>query len=96
MFVCVLFGGYCVCSRSFPNRCVVKRDNCLSIEFITGAKEVKNPYATYNCARVEGNFVVIGNGNHVDRIVEQLVLKINPKDYIYLLLILKNHKSIIV
>ena len=74
------FGGYCVCSRSFPNRCVVKRDNCLSIEFIAGAKEVKNPYVTYNCARVEGNFVVIGNGNHVDRIVEQLVLKINPKD----------------
>ena len=74
------FGGYCVCSRSFPNRRVIKRDNCLSIEFIAGAKEVKNPYVTYNCARVEGDFVVIGNGNHVDRIVEQLVLKVNPKD----------------
>ena len=29
---------------------------------------------------MEGDFVVIGNGNHVDRIVEQLVLKVNPKD----------------
>ena len=74
------FGGYCVCSRSFPNRRVVKRDNCLSIEFMEETKEVKNPYVAYNCARVEGDFVVIGNGDHVDRIVEQLVLKINPKD----------------
>ena len=74
------FGGYCVCSRSFPDRCVVERQECLSIELKPEAQETENPYVAYNCARVEGDCVVIGNGDHVDQIVEQLVLKRNSKD----------------
>ena len=74
------FGGYCVCSRSFPDRCVVKRGECLSIELTPKAQETKNPYVAYDCARVEGDCVVIGNGDHVDRIVEKLMLEINPID----------------
>ncbi len=74
------FGGYCVCSRSFPDRCVVKREECLSIELKPEAQETENPYVAYNCARVEGDCVVIGNGDHVDQIVEKLVLKRNSED----------------
>ena len=74
------FGGYCVCSRSFPDRYVVERQECLSIELKPEAQKTENPYVAYNCARVEGDYVVIGNGDHVDQIVERLVLGENSKD----------------
>ena len=67
------FCGYCVCSRSFPDRCVVQRGDRISIELRPDAEHTDNPYVAYNCVRREGDWVVIGNGDHVDLIAEEFV-----------------------
>ena len=75
-------GAYRVSSRSFPNRKVVDRDGTLSVVPTDDAPETDNPYVSYNCVRatVDGSAAVIGNGSHVDPIVEKLDLGYPPRD----------------
>lgn len=74
--------AYRVSSRSFPNRQVVDRDGTLSVMPTADAPETDNPYVSYNCLRTtqDGAQAVVGNGSHVDPIVEKLDLGYPARD----------------
>lgn len=74
--------AYRVSSRSFPNRQVVDRDGTLSVVPTEDAGETDNPYVSYNCLRTtaDGSQAVIGNGSHVDPVVEKLDLGYPARD----------------
>ena len=74
--------AYRVSSRSFPNRQVVDRDGTLSVVPTPDAEETDNPYVSYNCLRTteDGEQAVVGNGSHVDPIVEKLDLGYPARD----------------
>lgn len=74
------FAGYRVSSRSFPNRKIVDRDGILTVSPTDEAPETDNPYISYNCCRSTDEQHVIGNGSHVDPIVEKLALGYPPRD----------------
>lgn len=66
--------AYRVSSRSFPNREVRERDGALTVGPTPDAPAMDNPYVEYNCVRTttDGAQAVLGNGSHVDPIVEKL------------------------
>lgn len=74
--------AYRVSSRSFPNRRVVDRDGTLSVVPTPDAEETDNPYVSYNCLRTtaDGEQAVVGNGSHVDPVVEKLDLGYPARD----------------
>jgi IMP cyclohydrolase len=74
--------AYRVSSRSFPNRQVVDRDGTLSVVPTEDAPATDNPYVSYNCLRTtdDGAQAVVGNGSHVDPIVEKLDLGYPARD----------------
>lgn len=74
--------AYRISSRSFPNRQVVDRDGTLSVVPTPDAEETDNPYVSYNCLRTTGNGeqAVVGNGSHVDPVVEKLDLGYPARD----------------
>lgn len=74
--------AYRVSSRSFPNRQVVDRDGTLSVVPTADAQETDNPYVSYNCLRMsdDGAQAVVGNGSHVDPVVEKLDLGYPARD----------------
>ncbi len=75
-------GAYRVSSRSFPNRKIVERGGTLTVTPTPAAPESDNPYISYNCLRVTGERVVLGNGSHVDPIAEKLTLGYPARDAI--------------
>jgi len=72
--------AYRVSSRSFPNRQVVEREDALTVVPTAEAESTDNPYVSYNCFRTGGGHAVVGNGSHVDPIVEKLELGYPPRD----------------
>jgi IMP cyclohydrolase len=66
--------AYRVSSRSFPNREIRDREGTLTVGPTPDAPEMDNPYVEYNCVRTTrvGSQAVLGNGSHVDPIVEKL------------------------
>lgn len=74
--------AYRVSSRSFPNRKIIDRDGTLSVVPTEDAAETDNPYVSYNCLRTteDGEQAAIGNGSHVDPIVEKLDLGYPARD----------------
>jgi IMP cyclohydrolase len=66
--------AYRVSSRSFPNRRIRDRDGTLTVGPTPDAPETENPYVEYNCLRLTEaeSGAVLGNGSHVDPIVEKL------------------------
>jgi len=79
-------GAYRVSSRSFPNRRIADRDGLLTVEPTPDAPETDNPYVSYNCLQVvsppasDGQWVVVGNGSHVDPIAEKIELGSPARD----------------
>lgn len=79
-------GAYRVSSRSFPNRRIADRDGLLTVEPTPDAPETDNPYVSYNCLQVvsppasDGQWVVVGNGSHVDPIAEKIELGYPARD----------------
>lgn len=73
---------YRVSSRSFPNREAVLRDGQVSIMPRAGFEDDlrKNPYITYNCARIAGQFAVVSNGSQTDPIVEKIAMGMPVRD----------------
>jgi IMP cyclohydrolase len=65
---------YRVSSRSFPNRQTKRIGKALAIVPKEGFEKdiYKNPYISYNCLRVTGNYAVVANGTHTDPIAEKL------------------------
>lgn len=74
------YGAYRVSSRSFPNRRIVERDDRLTVGPTEEAEETDNPYVSYNCVRSTGNGAVLGNGSHVDPVVEKIDLGYPARD----------------
>jgi len=74
--------AYRVSSRSFPNREVRERESALTVGPTAGAEPMDNPYVEYNCVRTtgDGTQAVLGNGSHVDPIVEKLDLGYPARD----------------
>ena len=79
-------GAYRVSSRSFPNRRIADRDGLLTVEPTPAAPETDNPYVSYNCLQVvsppasDDEWVVVGNGSHVDPIAEKIGLGYPARD----------------
>ncbi|WP_323677469.1 IMP cyclohydrolase [Halorubellus sp. PRR65] len=74
--------AYRVSSRSFPNREIREREDALTVGPTADAPETDNPYVEYNCVRTtaDGAQAVLGNGSHVDPIVEKLDLGYPARD----------------
>jgi IMP cyclohydrolase len=74
--------AYRVSSRSFPNRQLRDRGDTLTVGPTPDAPETDNPYVEYNCLRMtdDGTAAVLGNGSHVDPIVEKLELGYPARD----------------
>jgi IMP cyclohydrolase len=75
---------YRVSSRSFPNRHSQQIGQAIAIVPNEGYETdiYKNPYIAYNCLRLADNFAVVGNGTHVDPIVEKLESGMDMRDAI--------------
>ena len=77
---------YRVSSRSFPNREAVLVNNQISILPRAGFESDlrKNPYISYNCVRLAGEWAVATNGSQTDPIVEKIAMGFPPRDAISL------------
>ena len=77
---------YRVSSRSFPNREAVLNGNQVSILPRAGFEGDlrKNPYISYNCIRLAGEWAVATNGSQTDPIVEKLAMGYPARDAITL------------
>jgi IMP cyclohydrolase len=78
--------AYRVSSRSFPNREIRARDGTLTVGPTEDAPPTDNPYVEYNCLRTTPDgpggepAAVLGNGSHVDSIVEKLAMGYPARD----------------
>ena len=77
---------YRVSSRSFPNRRAVLAGERVSIIPREGCEAdlAKNPYISYNCLRLAGEWAVATNGSQTDPIVEKIAQGMAPRDAITL------------
>lgn len=64
--------GYRVSSRSFPNRQITLVGGGAVVVPTADAQPSDNPYIAYNCLRSSGQTTVIGNGSHVDPVIEKV------------------------
>jgi len=86
---------YRVSSRSFPNREAVLKDNQVAIMPRQGFEGDlrKNPYITYNCIRLTGEWAVATNGSQTDPIVEKLAMGYPARDAIALPLLAMDYEK---
>ena len=73
---------YRVSSRSFPNRQTVKMGDKVAVMPRPGFEGdlQKNPYITYNCVRIVGNYAVVSNGSQTDPIAEKIASGMPVRD----------------
>lgn len=84
--------GYRVSSRSFPNRRIVAGKDRATVLLTEDAAKSDNPYISYNCLRAHGGRVVVGNGSHVDPIIEKLAIGYGLRDAISLALLAMDYE----
>jgi len=77
---------YRVSSRSFPNRRVVRNADQLAVIPREGCEAylAKNPYISYNCLRLAGEWAVATNGSQTDPIAEKIASGMPVRDAIAL------------
>ena len=77
---------YRVSSRSFPNRMAVENDGKIAVVPRPGAEGdlAKNPYISYNCLRIAGEWAVATNGSQTDPITEKIASGMPVRDAITL------------
>jgi len=63
------FAFYLLCSRSFPNRKAVIKNNAA---YIINRTETDNPYVSYPVVRTNERYAVVTNGLHTDFIFQAL------------------------
>ena len=73
---------YRVSSRSFPNRQTVKMGDKVAVMPRPGFEGdlQKNPYITYNCVRIAGDYAVVSNGSQTDPIAEKIASGMPVRD----------------
>ena len=79
--------GYRVSSRSFPNRRIVTGEDRAMVLPTASAPPSDNPYISYNCARILGDTIVVGNGSQVDPIIDKVSIGYGLRDAIALSLL---------
>ena len=86
---------YRVSSRSFPNREAVLIGGQVAILPRAGFESDlrKNPYISYNCIRIAGEWAVATNGSQTDPIVEKIAMGIPPRDAISLGLLAMDYEK---
>ena len=86
---------YRVSSRSFPNREAVLGNQQVAIMPRPGFEDDlrKNPYITYNCIRLTGEWAVATNGSQTDPIVEKLAMGYPARDAIALPLLAMDYEK---
>ncbi len=84
--------GYRVSSRSFPNRRIVAGRDRATVLPTEDAARSDNPYLSYNCLRAHGGHVVVGNGSHVDPIIEKLAAGYGLRDALSLTLLAMDYE----
>ena len=86
---------YRVSSRSFPNREAVLVNNQISILPRAGFESDlrKNPYISYSCVRLAGEWAVATNGSQTDPIVEKIAMGFPPRDAISLGLLAMDYEK---
>ena len=86
---------YRVSSRSFPNRESVLGNQQVAIMPRPGFEDDlrKNPYITYNCIRLTGEWAVATNGSQTDPIVEKLAMGYPARDAIALPLLAMDYEK---
>ena len=79
---------YRVSSRSFPNREAVMKGGFLAVMPRAGFEGdlQKNPYITYNCLRLAGDFAVVSNGSQTDPVAEKIAMGMPVRDAMALVL----------
>ena len=77
---------YRVSSRSFPNRMAVENDGKIAVVPRPGAEGdlAKNPYISYNCLRIAGEWAIATNGSQTDPITEKIASGMPVRDAITL------------
>ena len=77
---------YRVSSRSFPNRRVVRNGEQLAVIPREGCEAdlAKNPYISYNCLRLAGEWAIATNGSQTDPITEKIAAGMPVRDAIAL------------
>jgi IMP cyclohydrolase len=77
---------YRVSSRSFPNRQAVENNGKIAIVPRPGAESdlAKNPYISYNCLRIAGEWAIATNGSQTDPITEKIAMGMPVRDAISL------------
>ena len=86
---------YRVSSRSVPNREAVLGNQQVAIMPRPGFEDDlrKNPYITYNCIRLTGEWAVATNGSQTDPIVEKLAMGYPARDAIALPLLAMDYEK---
>ena len=77
---------YRVSSRSFPNRRIVRNGDQLAVIPREGCEAdlAKNPYISYNCLRLAGDWAVATNGSQTDPITEKIASGMPVRDAVAL------------
>jgi len=76
------FAFYLLCSRSFPRRRAIVRENAVYIENLT---KTDNPYVSYPVARLLSEYAVVTNGLQTDFIAQALEWESPKKALIHVL-----------
>jgi IMP cyclohydrolase len=79
--------GYRVSSRSFPNRYILTMADRAVVLPTAEAAKTDNPYISYNCLRAHGGVVVVGNGSHVDPVMDKVKAGYSLRDALSLSLL---------
>ena len=86
---------YRVSSRSFPNRKAVENQGKVAIVPREGAEGdlAKNPYISYNCLRIAGEWAIATNGSQTDPITEKIAMGMPVRDAITLGLLAMDYEK---
>lgn len=86
---------YRVSSRSFPNRQAVENSGKIAIVPRPGAESdlAKNPYISYNCLRIAGQWAIATNGSQTDPITEKIAMGMPVRDAISLGLLAMDYEK---
>jgi len=73
---------YRVSSRSFPNRTAKVLEGSVAVVPKEGHENMvhENPYVSYNCVRMAGDYCIATNGSQTDPITEKIAAGVPPRD----------------
>ena len=86
---------YRVSSRSFPNRQAVENNGKIAIVPRPGAESdlAKNPYISYNCLRIAGEWAIATNGSQTDPVTEKIAMGMPVRDAVALGLLAMDYEK---